>query len=241
MKLQPLLARQKSEVIFNFMFDFINRAASMREARRGLDELMPYGDWKGKLAEAEPIASVTATPEERKQILVGSFGESLRKLGGYEYVAETTVLRPFKDRPLYCLCYATRHETGISVFRDCQIAALNAQATTRAAVKVQHAASSTGQTEMFEPLHDMGPNEIMALLAQEKMRATTTLLDLVPKSPDHILYRKLWATVLSRHVVRLTDVNAICAEMRKKEELLFPDWEIGKRVPKDRYRTQRPA
>ena len=38
-----------------------------------------------------------------------------------------------------------------------------------------------------------------------------SILDLTPKSPDHIIYRKLWATVLTRHVVRLPDVNALCA------------------------------
>lgn len=42
--LEPLLARPSSEVIFNFMFDFINRAASMRDCAvaAGLDELIPY-------------------------------------------------------------------------------------------------------------------------------------------------------------------------------------------------------
>src|SRR5262249_52428951 len=142
LNLQPLLARQKSEVIFNFMFDFINRAASMRDAAKGLDELMPYGNWRQSLADAEPIASVTATPEERKKILVDSFSESLRHLGGYEYIVPLEILRPVKDRTLYCLFYGTRHEHGILAFRESQIKALEAQATTRAAVKVQHATSS---------------------------------------------------------------------------------------------------
>jgi hypothetical protein len=34
-------------------------------------------------------------------------------------------------------------------------------------------------------------------------------------------------------------VNTICADMRKKEELLFPDWEARRRVPQDNYRVQR--
>ena len=77
------------------------------------------------------------TPEERKELLVGAFTESLAKLGNYRFVAETTVLRPRKDRPLYCLCYATRHQRGIEVFRDCQIKALQEQSVTRATLKVQ--------------------------------------------------------------------------------------------------------
>jgi hypothetical protein len=46
--------------------------------------------------------------------------------------------------------------------------------------------------------------------------------------------------VLSRNVVRLPDVNKIAVALRGKKELLFPDWEKGKRVPQAQYRTQRP-
>jgi three-Cys-motif partner protein len=122
--LQPLLARQKSEVIFNFMFDFINRAASIKDnpsAVAGLNELMPHGDWRARL-EAAQIAK--ASPEDRKEILVQGFAANLIHFGMYEYVLETTILRPIRDRPLYCLFYATRHEKGVEVFRDCQVEAL---------------------------------------------------------------------------------------------------------------------
>jgi len=237
-QLQPLLGRDKSEVIFNFMFDFVNRAASMKAAA-GLDELIPYGDWRRRLAEAEPIASVTATPEERKEILVDAFTDSLRVLGGYAYVVPTEILRPLTDRTLYCLFYATRHDTGLSVFRDCQIAVLKAQSTTRAAGKVKYKASSSGQSELFESLHEMGPDEIEGRLEDEKRKAEAAIRHLVPKSPASIVYRKLWSTILLHHMVRKTDVNTICADMRKKEELLFPDWEARRRVPQDNYRVQR--
>jgi len=237
-QLQPLLGRDKSEVIFNFMFDFVNRAASMKAAA-GLDELIPYGDWRRRLAEAEPIASVMATPEERKEILVDAFTDSLRVLGGYAYVVPTEILRPLTDRTLYCLFYATRHDTGLSVFRDCQIAALKAQSTTRAAGKLKYKASSNGRSELFESLHEMGPDEIEGRLEDEKRKAEAAIRHLVPKSPASIVYRKLWSTILLHHMVRKTDVNTICADMRKKEELLFPDWEARRRVPQDNYRVQR--
>jgi three-Cys-motif partner protein len=65
-KLAPLLARPKSEVIFNFMFDFINRAAGIAEPAvvAGLNELMPDGNWRSTLA---------AGTEDRKPILVRSW------------------------------------------------------------------------------------------------------------------------------------------------------------------------
>ena len=113
-KLTPLLSRANSEVIFNFMFDFINRAINISDANivAGLNELIPYGDWRAKITEAETQGAGNLTPEARKTVVVGAFTESLGKLGNYRFVAETTILRPLKDRPLYCLCYATRHPRG---------------------------------------------------------------------------------------------------------------------------------
>jgi three-Cys-motif partner protein len=241
-ELEPLLARPNSEIIFNFMFEFINRAASMTDPglRKGLDELMPYGDWHHRMEEAVNTAGHPLTPNERKEILVEAFSESLRPLGGYRYVAETTVLRPLRDRPLYCLFYATRHKRGISVFRECQVTALKKQSATRAATKVQRAATKSGQSEMFASLHDMGPNDTNDLLERERHAAEMTIKQITPKHPNAIKYKELWPLVLSRHVVRLTDVNKICAELRKKRELVFLNWEDRARVPKDHFLMQRP-
>jgi len=107
--LAKMLQRPRSEVIFNFMFDFINRAASMKEPAiaQDVDELIPYGDWREKLEQAEQRG---ATSEDRKAIIVDAFGENLAKIGSYNYVAETTVLRPLSDRALLPLLRDTTSE-----------------------------------------------------------------------------------------------------------------------------------
>jgi hypothetical protein len=174
----------------------------------------------------------------RKKILIDAFSLSLKQLGNYDYVAETTVLRPLKDRPLYCLFYATRHPRGIEVFRDCQVAALRAESATRAATKLKHAASSSGQGEFFESLHDMAPDKLDDFFQGERVEAEKTLLELAPKIPHFLAYEKLQAQVLARHVVRFPDVNKIAARLHQEKRLLFPDWEKGKRVPQPGYRTQ---
>lgn len=78
LKLKPMLARQKSEVTFNFMFEFINRAASITDPDTvaGLNELMPYGDWRQRLTAA-------ADADERKAILIDAFTKNLQQIGGY--------------------------------------------------------------------------------------------------------------------------------------------------------------
>jgi three-Cys-motif partner protein len=236
--LAKMLQRGRSEVIFNFMFDFINRAASMKEPaiEQGVDELIPYGNWREKLGEAECHG---ATSDDRKTILVDAFGESLARIGSYEYVAETTILKPLSDRALYCLCYATRHPKGIEVFRDCQLKALQEQAKTRAATKVKHAEATTGQREIFESLHDMAPNDLEAKLTAAKTGAEKTLLELTPMAPETAKYEDVWPRVLAKHVVRLPDVNQIAARLRKEQRIIFPDWEPGKRVPQPNYKMHK--
>jgi three-Cys-motif partner protein len=238
--LAQMLERPNSEVIFNFMFDFINRAASIKDPAvvRALDELIPYGDWRVKLREAEQAFGGFAS-DDRKHIMVGAFKESLARLGKYTYVAETTVLRPLKDRALYCLFYATRHPRGIEVFRDCQIKALKEQSRTRAATKIKRVEESSGQGEIFQSLHDMGPDELTSFLEAERRRSETVLLELTPEPPASIQYKSLRAQVLARQVVKLADVNKVAARLRGDERLIFPDWEPGKRVPQPSYRTQR--
>lgn len=239
--LSSMLARPNSEVIFNFMFDFINRAASIDDPAiiRGLNELIPYGDWRAKLDEAEQRAKRKLNPTERKAILVGAFTRSLAQLGNYPYVAETTVLRPISDRPLYCLCYATRNKHGIKVFRESQIKALSEQAKTRAATKMKLSTASTGQGEFFESLYEMGPNELSSFLKVECNEAVKTLLELVPKAPNLVRYDAVWPQVLLKHVVKLSDVNKIVANLRADANLLLPDWETGRRAPQEHYRMQR--
>jgi len=223
------------------MFEFINRAINIKEPAvvTGLNELIPFGDWRSTLEAAERTRSGALTSEERKAILVDAFASNLAHYGKYDYVAETTVLRPVKDRPLYCLFYATRHPKGIEVFRDCQAEALKEQSKTRAATKVKHAAVQTGQTEIFQSLHDMGPDDLTAFQEAERKTAEQTLFALTPSQPGFIQYEKLWPQVLARHVVRKTDVNQMAVLLRGQERLLFPDWEKGKRVPQPQYRVQR--
>ena len=95
--LAPMLRRLHSEVIFNFKEPAVVT---------GLNELIPFGDWRSTLEAAERTRSGALTSEERKAILVDAFAFNLAHYGKYDYVAETTVLRPVKDRPplLLVLC-----------------------------------------------------------------------------------------------------------------------------------------
>jgi three-Cys-motif partner protein len=116
----PLLRRANCEVVFNFMFTMINWSASIPNAaiQAGLEALMPDTDWKGRLDAIAPALG-RSTADARKAVLVEAISEAIGRLGGYEYVMETPVLFPTKDRTFYSLIYATRSSKGVEVFRDC--------------------------------------------------------------------------------------------------------------------------
>jgi three-Cys-motif partner protein len=239
-KIKPLLTWGSSEVLFNFMFDFINRFAVHDDPAvvEALKNLMPFGDWRERL-----IAAVREglSPEERKAILVNAFSENLRRLGQYKYVCETPVFRPERDRPLYSLFYATRHDTGLDVFRSCQVKTFAAQSKSRAQTKLKHREERSGQGEMFGSAHEMTPDrEALPFLEAEQRAAEDTLMALVTKAERSLLYRELWPQVLAERVVTKTDVNAIAAKLRKDGRLRFPNWESRQRVPRDDTVVQLP-
>lgn len=71
--LAAMLKRPRSEVIFNFMFDFINRAASMKEPaiEQGVDELIPFGDGRVKLETPNGRERARKTASEFSSMLSG--------------------------------------------------------------------------------------------------------------------------------------------------------------------------
>ena len=239
--LAPLLARSITEVLFNFMFDFINRAASMRATVtvEGLNELLPIGGWREALADVDANVLEPDRPNARKQILISAFRQVLGNLGNYPFVADVPVLRPLKDRTLYSLVYATRNDAGIEVFRDCQIKTLDAQDTVRSGAKIAAVQAQTGQSDMFATVQGLGPDLTAEYLKGERNKAEDLLIALVRSEPL-VTWAKLWPQILARHAIRRPELNAIAARLRQDGQLVFPDWEPGKRVPQPHYRLSAP-
>lgn len=238
-QLTPLLKRPRSEVVFNFMFDFINRAASIDDPKivAGLDALMTHGNWKEKLAALDKDAGDHAAA--RKAVLAEAFRETLIREGDYAYVAEIPVLQRIKDRTLYSLFYGTRHEAGIEVFRGCHVKTERQQGVVRTATKRAYQEEKTKQPGLFGAEVPLAPDDIDDFLKSEKRAAEATLLSLVPAHPASTTYLKVWPRVLEKHVVTRPDVNKLAADLRRSGTLLFPGWGAGKRVPQDTYRVSR--
>lgn len=240
-QIAPLLKRPQSEVVFNFMFDFINRFASMDEPKivGQLNALIPHGGWQGKLKALDRDADDHSAA--RKAVLAEAFRQSLIAEGGYAYVAEIPVLQRVKDRTLYSLFYGTRHAKGIEVFRGCHVQVERKQAEVRSQTKRSHEEAKTGQLGLFGSDVQLKPDDTLGFLEAQKVAAKETLLSLVPAGPADVEYGTVWPKVLERHVVTRPDVNLIAAGLRKEGVLSFPGWEKGKRVPQNPYRMSKVA
>ena len=238
--LAPLLSRPNSEVVFNFMFDFINRAASIQapEVKRGLHELIPTSAWRDQLALPPPPGLAEA--EYRKRVLVEAFSSELGCLGDYRFVAETTVLRPTRDRPLYCLVYATRSPIGLKVFRESQIKALRQQDMIRGRTKLTTSAANTGQNELFGSISEMAPDPATAFFDAELEQAEQLMKAVTPCAPDGAPWGRIWPQVMERYVVSHAQLNQLAGNLHRQGIFCCADWGHRKRVPDDGYRLQRP-
>ncbi|MFT4253071.1 MAG: three-Cys-motif partner protein TcmP [Caulobacter sp.] len=239
-RIAPLLKRADSEVVFNFMFDFINRFAKALDPKTAasLDLLFADDGWRARLDEA-PSPGVDPA-DHRKTLLVDIFSGSLRKIGGYRHIAETTVLRPTMDRALYSLVYGTRSSIGLEVFRNSQIKALAKQDEARGVAKLDAAVKATKQTELWSSFGDLAPAPSKVILDGEERLAKVTLLEVTPKAPSSMPWRDVWPAVMERHVVGKAKINQMANELRKGGSLIVTGWGPRQRSPADENRVSRP-
>jgi three-Cys-motif partner protein len=235
-QITPLLKRANSEVVFNFMFDFINRAASMGDSKivAGLNALMPHGAWRIQLAAIDALGGGDRSAT-RKAVLAEAFRATLMAEGSFTYVAEIPVLQRIKDRTLYSLFYGTRHAKGIEVFRDSHVKTERQQAKVRAATKQGLEEAKTRQPSLFGDNAELAHQDISDFLAAESLAARSMLLELAKAGSGSATYGEIWPRVLEKHVLTKPDLNAIAGELRKSGALAFPGWQPRKRVPEDSY------
>jgi len=205
--LRSLIGRDRCEIVFTFMFDFVNRFALFDDPTIApmLDRLIPGEDWRAPLRALEEDPS--AKPEKRKRVIVEAFGRAVSKVGRYEYVADVDVRRPDRDRTLYFLVYGTRQPSGIKEFRDCQVRSLGVQSDLLARKKIADQFAASSQFELLGSMHEMAPDPNRAFLKEEMNKARQLLLDVVPRSGSGELWERVWPKVLSKHVIRLTDLE----------------------------------
>jgi three-Cys-motif partner protein len=186
--LQPLLARPGSEFLINFMYDFVNRAASMEALRENIAAL--FG---GHL----DLGALPNDPAQREQFLLERYRAAIveratvgsaKALSGY-----VTILDPTSDRTKYHLVYLTRHPKGIIEFmiQSEKLAGVQDAVRTAAKFNKKNRGNSTGD------LFGIDASQVEASLGEINDRLKNL--------------EKLWLTRLERQPLTVTE--AVFAEL----------------------------
>jgi three-Cys-motif partner protein len=141
--LQPLLQRPRSEFLINFMYDFVNRTASM-------------SDWKEEIASllGEAVDLGNLPGSEREKLLLNTYRKNLKQhmVADGKWVARSAYVRVLdreKERPKYHLVYLTSHPRGSIAFMEISEELDLVQKHVRAFTKEHARAERSGMNDMF--------------------------------------------------------------------------------------------
>lgn len=147
-ELRTLLARPKSEFLINFMYDFINRTASMRDWQNGIAEFL---DQPVKVVQdlegAWPTVRENALLQHYRIGLKNALPPQKPKYG--PRTAYVRVLDRDKERAKYHLVYLTTHPVGIIEFMSISQDVELIQKRIRAAKKMELRQQETGMDDLF--------------------------------------------------------------------------------------------
>ena len=204
-KMSPLLRQGDSEVLLNFMLDFINRFASSKD-QTTVDSFEPIlgKDWSAKL-NLSPLPKGEAAEE--------LFLANLKAAGRYQYVLSTKIEKTLERRTHFSIVYATRKYMGLKTFREVEYKALRAHEGHLSAARTDAKATKTGQQSFFPET-----GALDSLQESSRQNAREFIAARVMSATD-LRFQLLAAETMEKFMVRETDVKDLCVELAKRGEI----------------------
>ncbi len=140
-----LLAFDRCEVLFNFMYDSINRFVTDERPNIAKHFADLFGTDEALHHHARELHG-----DERKEFLRDLYARQLRDVAGFTYVRSFELVNADRGRTAYYLMYGTRHPKGLEVMKDAMWS-LDPVAGQR------FAGSTGGQSVLFQDEPDLGP------------------------------------------------------------------------------------
>ncbi|WLG62264.1 three-Cys-motif partner protein TcmP [Pseudomonas sp. FP1762] len=216
--LAPLLALNKAEFLINLMYDFINRAMSMKAQQANVEDLL-----------GKPISfSGKESATERQRIIVAQYRQAIGSLYGGRS-AHVTVERPGMDRVLYFLIYLTRHPKGLIVFKEAAEQMHMIQRVSQFETKLRNQSSKRAPIDdlfgtIEEPPETTGAQDNRTL-------AKTYLLTKLSTSPM-LIDNECWAGFLEETDLYPTDFQLAFKELVKDGKIYNLDNDVKSRTKK---------
>lgn len=223
-KIGTLFNRPKCEVLINFMYDFVNRAASMSDAKTisSLDPILGGPGWETRLDPTLP----------RGRAVEKLFRHNLATVGNFDFVVSTKIDRPTADRPHFFIAYGTKSRDGLKAFRETEYNALKLNARDRADAKERKRETKSGSTDLFSGLDaNVQETTIDEIVEEQKTLASDDILNILHEFGP-IPFAGLWEMILQAYMLRVTNVKDICVDLAKRGAIERP-WSSGTRKPRD--------
>lgn len=145
--LRPLLQHSPGEVLVNFMYEHFRRWIDDKrpEIRRSQDRALGGPEWRHQYKE------LLTRGVEKETAVLEVFKAQLKRVGGYKHVASARIRNPLAARTHFHLVYGTRHERGLTEFRNVEKKVMVAEEGIRLQTRDAATEARTGQATF----HDM--------------------------------------------------------------------------------------
>jgi three-Cys-motif partner protein len=206
--LAPLLQRKNTELLINFMWNFLNLATGHEDQHQNLTAIFGK-DWQD---------AATGSSEAKRVGLMSRYRQQLVQVGGNLAAPLRTAMLPveYVDRRtiIFYLVYATHNATGLVVFREQAEEAANHQARLKLQHRLNKIARDTGQDDMFGATQHV--REQHSALADLK----NVWVQQFPKAGDEVVvdYRFM-ANLIEHSEFLLSDLQAALRELVREGTL----------------------
>lgn len=234
--IKPILCRNNSEVLINFMYDFIQRfidTGDRLDLINSFNKLFGTPNWKNHLTNI----SNTYT---REQQIVKYYMKSLKNIGNWNYVLNTKITYPLKDKTYFYLIYASRHPMGLKTFKRVESSLFKEHVKTRDAAKRTAYSQKTRQLDIYDLLTESTDSlvindsylSICRNLSCANMKQW--LKDIIIKEKT-IKYKAILENGLQNEFVFEKDINEATMELKKSGIIDIVGMSSRERVPKGDY------
>lgn len=222
--ISPILKHTPGEVLINFMYDFVNRAAAMDDPKTiaSLDPIFGGPGWKERLQRDVPLG------QELERI----FRNVLKEAGGYKYVLSTRIDKTTANRPHFYIAYGTRASAGLKAFREVEASALKGHHQLRAKAKQTKREVRTGQNELFSSAL-IPETSFEQIIEKNSQAAKQWIIALLKTRGASIQFGVLLLNVLELFALRETNVKDVCVQLAN-DGLIENTWKsASKKKPYD--------
>lgn len=225
-RIHPILCLPNSEILINFMFDYINRFLRPdidESLARSFDELFDdAGNWRTQIS----------ANSHRQDAIVSHYKKCLKERGRYKHVANTRILKPTREQTYYHLIYGTRHPKGLKEFKTVDRKMHPVQQNIRKKAIYRAELSRTGQMSMFGSSL-VNTEAVYNRYRRGKLAELERLLEGMLLEHKRFTFEDFLLRALEIEMVYEKDAKKIISRARKDKRICIPNWKKNQRMPKD--------